>query len=142
MPFDISTPADLALTLPDKPSALLRLALDDLAKVEALSDRYQVDMERWHLPDAARSKCSVCLAGSVMAMSLGADPTMALDPYEWWDDTIEKKLELLNELRLGNTATISGARCLSRSVPHYSTSPTQFRTALLSLASDLEALGL
>ena len=52
--------------LPEKPSALIRLALRDLEKVER-SRRYVVDMSVYHVPNG---HCRVCFAGSVMAYTL------------------------------------------------------------------------
>lgn len=54
------------ISLPDKPSALIRLALRDLEKVER-SRRYKVDMDVYHVPNG---HCRVCFAGSVMAYTL------------------------------------------------------------------------
>lgn len=80
--------------LPKKPSALILLALDDLAKAER-SPRYRVDMGTYHggsenLPqyDPATCKvtrpkaapCVVCLAGSVMAFSLNVPPEIDVEP--------------------------------------------------------------
>ena len=60
-------------TLPTQPSALIRLALADLRACEA-DDRYVVDMSDWHRPayDDDREVCAVCLAGAVLAQTLGA----------------------------------------------------------------------
>lgn len=44
-------------------SGLIRLALADLRKCEQ-SPKYKINMDDWHVPN---SRCSVCLAGSVMA---------------------------------------------------------------------------
>lgn len=52
--------------LPEKPSALIRLALRDLEKVER-SRRYRIDMEVYHVPNG---HCRVCFAGAVMAYTL------------------------------------------------------------------------
>lgn len=62
--------------LPEKPSELLKLAMLDLEKVEA-DPRYRVDMGEWHKPNG---RCSVCLAGSVMAKTLGLPPNKD-DPF-------------------------------------------------------------
>ena len=63
-PFD---PRRVKDTLPKKPSALLRLALDDLAKVER-DKRFVVNMNEWF---KSNGHCQVCMAGSVMAKTLG-----------------------------------------------------------------------
>lgn len=55
--------------LPTVPSQLLRLALDDLRKVER-SKRYAVDMGSWHEPNQYDDKdnrvCAVCFTGALL----------------------------------------------------------------------------
>lgn len=55
--------------LPRKLSDLLELALNDLEKAEN-SKTHAVSMDVWYKPHKG-GKCLVCLAGSVMAFSLG-----------------------------------------------------------------------
>ena len=55
--------------LPTKPSALLEVAMTDLGKIER-SKRYGVHMGFWH---TGQEVCEVCLAGAVMAFTLGAN---------------------------------------------------------------------
>lgn len=57
--------------LPDKPSELIRLALKDLRKTERQFWKYKIDMDIWHSGKTSTlSRCSVCLAGAVMAQTL------------------------------------------------------------------------
>lgn len=89
--------------LPDKPSALIRLALDDLRKVER-DARYAVDMGYWHTgtwEPEHNNTCMVCLAGAVMAGTLGADPTQVRYPDCYSLET-EARLESLDCFRVGN----------------------------------------
>lgn len=59
--------------LPSQPSALIRLALNDLRWVERI-EGYHVDMGEWHKPGSrSNGSCAVCLAGAVIAISLGED---------------------------------------------------------------------
>lgn len=52
------------IRLPDKPSAFIRVALEDLKKVER--DRLScVDMTSWH-SSYDDGSCSVCLGGAVL----------------------------------------------------------------------------
>lgn len=54
--------------LPNKPSALIRLAIADLTAVEKMKNR-EVNMGEWHLPTLDYSNnllCKVCFAGAVM----------------------------------------------------------------------------
>lgn len=83
--------------LPHKPSAPLRLALDDLEKA-ARDPRYEVNMGAWHDPmDDEAGKCAVCLAGAAMAGTLGADPDAYFAPEDFPECT--GRLEALESLR-------------------------------------------
>lgn len=71
--------------LPDKPSALIRVALDDLGVIEN-SPEYRVDMRVWHYPvedneGEFTGVCEVCLAGAVMARLSGFNPALDLTPH-------------------------------------------------------------
>ena len=62
--------------LPDLPSELIRAALADVEACEEAG--YTIDMRYWHsaaaiLPSGRKEPCTVCLAGAVMAQSLGID---------------------------------------------------------------------
>ena len=83
--------------LPDKPSALIRLALRDLEKVER-SRSYKVDMGSWHMPEV--KWCRVCFAGSVMAMSLNAERARFLGPPDFPKEA--HKLDALDRFRSGS----------------------------------------
>lgn len=80
--------------LPDRPSELIRLALRDLRS--AIASGYLVNMNDWHTPllrreggefvvsrdERGRARCEVCLAGAVMACSLGAPRDRDMGPFE------------------------------------------------------------
>jgi ribosomal protein S27AE len=85
--------------LPDKLSELLYIALEDLEKIEA-DPRYKINMDLWHRPNG---KCSVCAAGSVMAVRLGAHTDDMLEPSDFEKET-ENKLYAINYLREGRVA--------------------------------------
>lgn len=90
--------------LPDKPSELIRLALADLEKAEE-SRAYSVDMGMWHGYDEISGKCTVCLAGAVMAGTLGVELNTTAGPGDFWEDKRGddcKKLYWLNDIRIGN----------------------------------------
>ena len=57
--------------LPSLPSALIRMALDDLRACED-DARYLVDMDYWHGPEYKEDVCRVCLAGAVLAKTFCA----------------------------------------------------------------------
>ena len=65
---------------------LIRHAIECLAEVRLAPERYRIDMEAWHTAIQVKDKKAgtvtpmtrVCLAGSVMARTLKADPTQTL----------------------------------------------------------------
>lgn len=81
--------------LPNKLSDLLMLALTDLEQVEN-DPRYKVSMLHWHEPNG---KCSVCLAGSVMARTLRAPLAEPLAPSDFGSNA--QKLRALDDVRTG-----------------------------------------
>ena len=136
--------------LPDRPSALIRVALEDLARIEK-TPGYVVNMRRWHEP-LGDGHCAVCFAGGVMATRLGLQPdedfrttlgkTMILDP-------VMRKIFALNNLRVGDTSTAFECLGLSekegkrfnRGIAHYNAFATAFQADMERLADDLEAAG-
>lgn len=144
--------------LPRKMSALIRVALADLGKVEEQSALYKVDMREWH---RANSHCTVCFAGSVMAMTLGASPQMTYTPGEMItlglaSDNDFNALSALNELRDGWIGCAAGemeldaegpvAEALSAKweskVTRYEVDRAGFKADMREMAADLEAAGL
>lgn len=144
--------------LPSKASELIRLALSDLRKVEAADNVYVVDMGQWHEPGGVGdSRCAVCLAGAVVAQSLGLDPgERFVDHVKGMPHSIDEKTSALNEFRKGevdngmyyllggddyelNEELFQG---MFRHVPHYTDhTKEEFHAAMEKLAADLAALG-
>ena len=132
--------------LPDRLSDLILVAVEDLEKVEA-SSRYKVSMHCWHLPHT--DHCGVCLAGSVMAFSLGADPDVSIMPHSF-PPNINAKLRALNLVRGGDISfaleTLDPERGAYRffyeSMVGYEDDPTEFKAQLRSVARRLAAEGL
>lgn len=132
-------------TLPNKPSALITLALNDLRKVERNTKKYKVNMNRWHQPN---SHCSVCLAGSVMAKTLGADRLESIVPEDFPEGTANK-LGALNEFRIGYSdsgfynmgRSSERGQEFNRRIPEYDRNRTAFHKAMRGLARDLKAAG-
>jgi len=83
--------------LPDRVGDLIRLAVKDLTLCEANPD-YTVDMGKWHYYDDERGVCEVCLAGSVIAQSLGFNKGTTSDPSIFVRE-INHKLNMLNFCR-------------------------------------------
>lgn len=127
--------------LPDTPWELIRLAIADLEKVEALPD-YEIDMEIWHIPQP-NGRCAVCLAGAVMVSSLGLnDYRVAFNPSYVAE---RSKLFALDRLRFGDTK--SGLEIMGwnyRDMPDIQITPYKhsaevFKKDMMDLASCLEA---
>lgn len=142
--------------LPDLPSALLRLAMSDLEKVEA-DPRYTVHMNEWHsLYPHGESKemiCHVCLAGSVMAKTLEipintSDGTNYFDLENRFADW--RKLTMLDSFRLGKVE--EGLDWVDKELPDgfprridvtsYVAGPKKFKKDMEKIATMLEGAGL
>ncbi len=135
-------------TLPAKPSALIRVAMDDLNRVERLKT-YYVDMETWHQNDenpenAGHDTCHVCFAGAVMAQTLGAKPDEYVDPGMFNDKT-HHKLLALDIFRCGEVGMAFEEMDLDpkrgeefdREIPHYRHNRRGFKLAMRKLIRDL-----
>lgn len=85
--------------LPEKPSDLIELALNDLIKVEH-DKRYKIDMNEWHRPNGD-GICVVCQAGAVIAKTFKTPPTSLFDFFgaSTWDNV---RLDALDDIRAGN----------------------------------------
>lgn len=139
-------------TLPNLPSALLNLALDDLELVEK-NPAYTIDMMAWHRPNA--KTCSVCLAGSVIAVSLGKKPTSNVMIGDL-SGSDRRKLLALNAMRSGlpclalrylDIDKTDAAREYMTSKTYGSITPyiinkAAFKSELRELAAELEKAGL
>lgn len=132
--------------LPNKLSELIRVALADLESVEG-DPRYLVDMQRWHHPDFKKNTCQVCLAGSVMAKTLGA----TIDQFKTYGDYFQgHKLIALDFVRSGHLHdALHYMACINFQglpkivdVPEYDEDSQGFKEALLYIIKILEEKGL
>lgn len=132
--------------LPEKPSALIRLALADLEVVEK-NPKYAIDMDFWHIVNKDTEICSVCFAGAVMANTLEAPSWMSHVPFEFESEC--HKLVALDSFRCGHIA--AGLEQLdidpieklwSWNVMHYHIDPIQFKKDMHDMADMLEGLEL
>lgn len=83
--------------LSDVPSELLRQIAHDFQL--CIDDgRYEINMYDRRTPN--NNKCEMCMAGSLMAKSLGADSTEEYNP-EFFDKTVNEKLHAINEFKQG-----------------------------------------
>lgn len=137
--------------LPDKPSALIRVALADLAKVEAMPEVYRIDMDLAYHDNRAflgKGKCVVCLAGSVMAMSLSTSPAAIRYPSDF-GHTAGGRLDALDCFRGGRIQKgvelmmdIDTELNMDRPITPYHDDPAAFCGEMERLAADLEKAGL
>jgi hypothetical protein len=132
------------MELPEKLSDLLNLALDDLGMVEA-DPKYKVVMIEWHSPSPSRTHCQVCLAGAVMAKSLGVPPEALHAPADFAADVCDK-LKALDALRLGTVELAFNSIRVAppfgnRRVPTYELDPKGWHIAMRQLATDLADSG-
>lgn len=132
--------------LPDKPSELIRVALEDVRLVEK-DDRYIVFMDDWHTTRNREGACHVCLAGAVMAKSLKANVWEYTTPKKYPTD-VRSKLFALDHFRSGDV----NLGLMSMGWPQKSTRPTRitpyekdrelFHEDMNELANYLETIGL
>ena len=83
--------------LPNTLHGLLRVAIDDARNLDRI--KYQPEYSRWHEP-LGTDRCAVCLAGAVIAGSMGLSPSVFCDPLEF-ERPVYRKLQALNEMRTG-----------------------------------------
>lgn len=136
------------MKLPNKPSELILLALQDLAKARR-DKKYYVDMATWHYPDSSTNRCVVCLAGSVMAFTLKKSINKYLFPDDFAQDTRDK-LIALDYFRKGIIS--SGCRVLGIElpfddfddveIPNYEQGYLPFRSAMRKLAKRFKEFNL
>lgn len=130
------------MQLSHKPSKAIEQALADLAKVEASED-YKIDMGIWHTMIPGDRRCSVCLAGAVIAQRVSPDRDTTPSHFE--DD---KRLIGLDYFRRGD---IDGGLMsfglhpadyykipLIMAVTEYDGNPAEFKRDLQRIADTLK----
>lgn len=137
------------LDLPDTPSALLCMALQDLCMVEqSTTSRYVIDMSTWHVPSSTKNICSVCLAGAVLTRFL-EDHEYCSHPEGMFDAETCRKLGAIDLFRCGSLR--SGVRFMGLTVPPglhdaeipaYDDDPSAFRTCIALASEELKRVGL
>lgn len=132
--------------LPKIPSVLIRMALHDLAIVRK-DKRYEIDNFYWHEPQKDENKCYACLAGAVMANTLGALPTDNLMPSNFGKN--KRQLVAIDCLRRGAVdeaffelgIRLKNPYELNRYITDYADNYRDFRSDMLRLARDLKKAG-
>jgi len=145
--------------LPDKLSELIRVGLEDVRKAEDAADTYVVDMGSWHDPPGCRrsshsTRCSVCMAGAVMAFHLGVPADEEKMPRSFGDDSrIRSQLRALDHCvwgGVGQALEEIGAIDNRDDLPEqfrgvvisdYDSHPKMWHAELNKLADALEAAG-
>lgn len=139
----------MTTSLPDKPSELILLALEDLEKTEK-DGRYRIDMRVYHALMDPGMVCSVCLAGAVIAQRLAPDcDDLILTPLDF-GGVNERKLEALNEFRMGSVEDGLLSMCCAdtdvefhdRFIVPYEDDPAAFKSDMRELARELSDRGL
>lgn len=140
------------MTLPDKPSELLTIALESLDEVKR-DKRYVIDMASWHTPSG--DVCYVCLAGAVMARKLNVPFNRYVLP-SYFDDDTYAKLQGLDKIRDGRlrlafnymqipinklTAELE-EKYESCNMPWYGYNSSLWRKKIKSLIKDLRKINL
>lgn len=130
--------------LPNKPSEILELALQDLDLCE-LDPDYKINMGQWH---TGGEICQVCLAGSILAKTIGVPKNISFDP-KGFSPSIRCKMDFLEYVRLGYIGKAYNHLQRKRpvgvfsevSVTYYHTDPIKFKTDLRNLISHLKEHG-
>lgn len=131
------------LKLPSKPSALIRVALKDLDRVER-NKKYRVDMNVWHEPNG---QCAVCFAGAVMTRAI---PPTENYLFSKFPRDMEAKFDALDSLRGGLIDFALDSMNMPKPpklpkyviITPYSVSAKGFKKDMCSLACLLEKHGL
>lgn len=140
--------------LPEKLSALIRDAVDDLDKCEA-DPFYRIDMKQWHTPNPESGLCYVCLAGAYLAKSRHYVPAFDIDQSNADPEECAAfdKIAALDNIRLGQIISAveeyysittdleeedGWGHCY---VPPYEKDPAQFKAVVRGIAERLEAAG-
>lgn len=130
--------------LPDKPSELIRRALQDMEAVEKMP-QYMINLSTWHEPKG--DVCEVCLAGATIAAQ-GFPSNKTIWPYDF-DDKTWAKLSALNYLRIGwienafDYLDIDFPENINKwvNITTYEKSPEKFKSDMYKLADYLQENG-
>lgn len=90
--------------LPDLPSALIRVAVSDLALCQ-ITPGYIINMTEWHTPTKS-GICQVCLVGSLMAMTYKMPRILSSGPGDF-NRKVDKKMDFLDTIRKGGSYGLS-----------------------------------
>jgi len=140
-------------TLPDKLSALIRLAIKDLELCEQ-TPGVVISMGYWYAKK--ETTCYVCLAGAVMMQTLQLPLDFKGGPdcthFDFSKSPYQSHLGALNQIRMGRVsdalsflppaAEAFPGDWSNVDIPSYAEDPGRFKADLLALASALALEGL
>ena len=143
--------------LPDRPSLLIALALDDL-ELARQDPNYEINMADWHVPNHAKGTCEVCLAGAVLAKTLRIEKSTDYISLSFTNGNGEKITALdyfrsgyMNEAidcfvslkgRFGKRYLKHIGKLKEMPVTQYDENPNQFVKDMDEMRLKLESLGL
>ena len=84
--------------LPDKLSDLFTVAVNDLEKIQK-DNKYKINMPTWHSYNKRNEICYVCMAGAVMAKTLGYDRKRTYRFFEIEGIENRNKLDRIDDFR-------------------------------------------
>ena len=129
-------------------SDLIAIALTDLEACEA-DPYYEIDMGHWHGTPPFRTTCHVCLAGAVMAKTVGVFLLASVEfaEFDWQSQAKFKALDLIRRGRVAAALAHlgEGLPLLRRrriSVTSYGSDPAAFKSDMRRIAATLAEAGL
>jgi len=140
--------------LPSKLGDLIRLALSDLEACES-TPGYLIEMDTWHKYSQNEDTCYVCLAGAVMANTLGVPRDVTETPKVDVEDALGS-LDLVrayivnpNDYTWRHLVTVFEQFCSGLDINSppptivpttYSKNPDQFKVSLAEMADHFDEL--
>lgn len=142
------------MSLPDKPSELILVALQDLEKVEK-DPLFNVNMSEWVFYNSYTHRCHVCLAGAVMMKTLEARgyklprDAASISPSNFGFKEYQSKLLALDSFRLGDVGEgleemglFAPQLNYCYTMPSYNNNPEKFKRRMRAMSRMLRAHGL
>lgn len=90
--------------LPEKLSDLLYLAVKDAQACEAQPEKFRLRMGDWFYPDPDGGPCAICMAGAVMAKTLG----LSTDKERFPEGELAGPLFAVDSMRVGDFTLAAG----------------------------------
>ena len=95
--------------LPDTLHEMLNVAIKDMEACIQAAETYCFNANVWHEPCEPElhdiSRCQICVAGAVIAKTLGANLYTSYNPEDFEEEGVCAKLEALDHIRTGQFGT-------------------------------------